>query len=76
MSEEMKRAEFSAADLRPVRAARQHRRPSIGEMVRLNSGGPVGLVVDVERDEIVVVWPAKSQGREYTMHQDCVQVVQ
>lgn len=40
----------------------------IGDRVRLNSGGPTGLVVDIESDAVTVGW---GQGRETTLDNPC-----
>lgn len=50
-------------DLRLIRPARQHLPPlGIGDRVRLNTGGPISTVVDIDMDGgVVVSWRASDR---------------
>jgi hypothetical protein len=55
------RAHFDADDLQIVRRLDPHdsvgsSRLSIGDRVRLNSGGPLSLIVDIDGDTVTVSW--------------------
>lgn len=73
----MKRRTFRASDLelvRPASAFVDGREPplQIGNLVILNSGGPVGLVVGIEGDEIVVAWaPGEGDASEFQASRAC-----
>ena len=48
----------------------------IGERVRLNSGGPEMVVVDVVGTSVVVTWPDRNGEMQKSMYPDqCVQFV-
>ena len=42
--------------------------PGMGERVSLNSGGPVGLIVDIEGDSLVIAY---SHGTEHALPSAC-----
>jgi uncharacterized protein YodC (DUF2158 family) len=66
----MRREIFKSAELFLVTTPAPNDPPlSFGEMVRLNSGGPSGLVVDIENaDELVVAWG----DTESVIHRNCL----
>jgi hypothetical protein len=47
---------FRASDLERVTPAGPAPELAIGDRVRLNSGGPRGLVVDLDGPEVTVAW--------------------
>ena len=44
---------------------------SFGDLVQLNSGGPILTVVDIEHDQITVAWRDKAQIAEITLPRMC-----
>lgn len=44
----------------------------IGSVVRLNSGGPRMLVVDIEGDDVTVAWRATGKTHESVLPLPCV----
>jgi hypothetical protein len=44
----------------------------IGEHCQLNSGGPIGLVVDVADDLMTIVWETVDRRSEYKLPRACV----
>ena len=69
---------FRALELELVRRAEDFRRPgerpiAFGDRVSLNSGGPIGLVVDVlPEDRIVVGWSVQGDVVERPLPAACV----
>lgn len=43
-----------------------------GDRCRLNSGGPVGLVLDVDGDKLTVAWDSLKTANEYTFQRACL----
>lgn len=67
---------FNRRDLVPVRRAEEfqdEREPdfNIGDLVYLNSGGPIMLVVDASGREITVAWKDVDGIEEYTLTRRC-----
>lgn len=67
----MRRGTFNVSDLRLVAEAPSADVPPlvVGDLCRLNSGGPACLVVEVSDENITM---AVSDGTEYVIHRDCV----
>lgn len=74
----LRRSVFSASELKLIASAESFhdvREPplSTGNFVRLNSGGPLLMVVDVEADRITVAWrDAAGQAHECEFPRPCV----
>jgi len=75
-----KHGSFKVSDLRVVSSPEPHATPlRMSERVRLNSGGPVGLIVDLKPDDhVVVAWPPQDDGVavEDTLPSACVRRVE
>ena len=69
---------FSLSQLRRVKSADEFRIPGepplgVGDCVMLNSGGPLGLIVDIlGGDHVVVAWHIRSSIIERTLPAVCV----
>ncbi|WP_417515808.1 hypothetical protein [Minwuia sp.] len=73
----MKRAQLSVESLKVVARAERFRHPSendlgLGAVVKLNSGGPNMMVVDLEGDDVTVAWRDWGAARETTLPSVCV----
>ena len=67
---------FKLEDLVIVATAESFRVPGepdlrIGDVAMLNSGGPVGLIVDIEGDQAVFSWRVEEQTYEMSSPSAC-----
>lgn len=68
----MKTRTFRASELALIARAPTHEPLAIGYRVRLNSGGPIGLVVDLDEAAATIGWELNGQIEEHRLQRVCV----
>ena len=72
-----RRKSFRSKDLEIVRSSEDFRRANekpigVGDVMRLNSGGPAMLVVDLDAGSVTVAWRNASKIEEASFPEPCV----